>query len=115
MDSSLKNPADVSLRAMRASSRTLFGGAQYRIEIGAAIGRRPFANTAELASELGLSRQSVNQELRILERMGLLHRVDGADDGGRKVFFDRVESDYWNFCAEAEAHALDRLQGVTHF
>ena len=98
---------DVSTRARRAFSKELFGGGGYRVEIGAAIKGAPMVNTAELAEKLGLSRQAVNQELRLLERAGLLTRT--GSDSGRKVFFIPDKSLYWAFCAEAVEEAARRL------
>jgi predicted transcriptional regulator len=110
MNSNVDQPTDVSIAATRALSKALFGGAQYRIEIGAAIADLPIVNTAELAVQLHLVRQSVNQELQVLERAGLLTRTPGTDDGGRKVFFFRQESNYWSFCTEALSNAAEMLE-----
>jgi biotin operon repressor len=108
MTPNVNHVPDVTLRASRAYSRLLFGGARYRVEIGVAIRARPVVNTAELADELGLSRQSVNQELRLLERCGLLCRVDG--DSARKVYLIPQPSLYWDFCEEAAEAAERRLR-----
>ncbi len=76
----------------------------YRLEIGAAIAHTQIVNTAELADELGISRQSVNQELRILERAGLLARAPSSP-GSRKVFLIPAKSGYWFWCLEALSNA----------
>lgn len=106
---------DISVLATRAFSKALFGGAQYRLEIGAAISGKPMVNTAELADELGISRQSINQELRMLEGVGLLTRAEKGGDGGRKVYLMKMTSAYWDFCIEATEDAVDRLRKVQPF
>jgi predicted transcriptional regulator len=97
--------ADV-IREARLLSKTLFGGAQYRVEVGAAIHDSPdgVINMPELTRALGLVAQSISQEIHILERAGLLRRLErvGTD---RTVYFLREDSAYWTFCAEAFAHA----------
>jgi biotin operon repressor len=108
MTPNVNHPSDVSVRATRAYSRLLFGGARYRVEIGVAIRGCSMVNTAELADDLGLSRQSVNQELRLLERCGLLCRTEG--DSGRKVYLIPQPSLYWDFCEEAALAAERRLR-----
>jgi predicted transcriptional regulator len=116
MTPNLDSAPDVSVLATRAFSKMLFGGAQYRIEIGAAIQQSALVNTAELADELGLARQSVNQELRVLERVGLLVRTEKAgDSSSRKVFLMKESSAYWDFCVEAASTATGRLRGVQPF
>ena len=117
MTGNLDISADTSLRAARAISKLLFGGSQYRVEIGAAIAdgfasAKP-VNTAELADELHVSRQSVNHELQLLERAGLLIRIE--PDSGRKVFFLVQESHYWEWCREARARAATMLARVARF
>jgi predicted transcriptional regulator len=109
MSETVDTEPDVSLRATRALSKSLFGGATYRIEIGAAIADGDgIVNTAGLADELNLVRQSVNQELKILETIGLLERREQAD-GGRKVFLMRNVSTYWKWCREAQENAVEML------
>jgi DNA-binding MarR family transcriptional regulator len=101
--------SDVDTRAARAFSRALFSGAQYRIEVGVAIAQDQLVSTADLADRLGLSRQSVNQELHLLERVGLIRRV--AKTGSeRKVFFVQEKSDYWAFCESAFRDAADLMR-----
>lgn len=100
--------ADPSLLAARTFSRLLFGGAHYRLEVGAAIARESFVNTSGLADRLGLSRQAVNHELHLLERAGLLDRVS-AVNGERAVYFGARSSPYWAFCADAMSRAAERV------
>ena len=91
-------PPDSKTKAAREISRLIFGGAHYRVEVGAAIlDAKGIANTSELAAALRLSRQSVNQELGLLERAGLLTRSDGE---GRKVYLRANPSPYWELCAQ---------------
>jgi hypothetical protein len=92
----------LNLAAVRALSRTLFGGAQYRIEIGCAIARGDgFVCIKDLADELGdpPGSGSVNAELKILERAGLLVR-GSREKGERRVYLARQESGYWDLCLE---------------
>jgi len=96
--------------AVRALSGRLFGGARYRVEVGAAIAdRKLLANIAELADELGLGRQTVAQELRRLEDAGLLQRTKQQE---RKVFLSGVPSQYWSLCCELRAEAAALLSNV---
>jgi predicted transcriptional regulator len=107
-------PDDISVSAIRSFSKVLFGGGRYRVEIGAAIHEKGIVNTSELADQLDLPKQTVNQELRLLERIGLLLR-DETDDSSRKVFLRRQDSIYWAFCAEAALGAPARLRDVRQF
>jgi predicted transcriptional regulator len=113
MTRNLDQAPDVIVLATRAFSKALFGGAQYRVEVGAAIYENEVVSTADLAEELGLSRQSVNQELRLLERVGLLRREPSGSS--RNVYLRKQDSDYWKFCAEAARGAVDRLRGAQPF
>jgi predicted transcriptional regulator len=113
MTKNIEQESDVSQRATRALSKALFGGAQYRVEIGAAIAEGSVINTAELAEKLGIVRQSVNQELLLLERIGLLARMPKGSD--RKVYLIRQESSYWTWCKEASTHAAGMLEREPQF
>jgi DNA-binding MarR family transcriptional regulator len=91
-----------TLEVMRHRSRALFGGAQYRIEIGAAIADGDgIACISDLSSDLGdpPGTASVNAELKILERAGLLVRAPKTK-GERRVFLIRQPSSYWALCQE---------------
>jgi DNA-binding MarR family transcriptional regulator len=115
-DQSVNDLSDAFRETVRSYSKVVFGGAQYRVEIGAAIARGDgVVNTVELADQLGIVRQSVNQELRILERGGLLVRTDKGPEAGRKVFLTRQDSHYWAFCEEAMTDAGDRLRRRRQF
>lgn len=107
MSEKIAAESDVSIRAARFVSRAVFGGATYRIEIGAAIADRDIVNTAELAEDLGIVRQSVNKELQILESVGLLTRPPRGE--GRKVFLMKEPSAYWEWCKEAMTNAREML------
>jgi DNA-binding MarR family transcriptional regulator len=88
--------------AIRAMSRALFGGAQYRIEVGCAIAAGDgLVCIKDLAEELGdpPGNGSVNAELKVLERAGLLVRTP-RERGERRVYLARQESSYWSFCQE---------------
>src|SRR5581483_3406747 len=94
---------DAKRSRLRERSRALFGGAQYRLEVGAAIGDGDgIVCIIDLADLLGTppGTGSVNTELKVLEKAGLLHRVD-RDRGERRVYLTRAESAYWKFCQEA--------------
>jgi hypothetical protein len=83
-------------------SRGLFGGARYRLEIGAAIadGDGVVCNK-ELAVDLGdpPGTSSVGTELKILERAGLLTRLPG-EKGERHVCLMPRPSSYSVCCQE---------------
>ena len=88
--------------ALRRQSRALFGGARYRLEIGAAIADGDgIVCIKDLADELGNppGSGSVNTELKVLERAGLLVRSP-SEPGNRRVFLLRQPSAYWNMCQE---------------
>jgi predicted transcriptional regulator len=106
----VEQSADVK-REARLLSRTLFGGAQYRVEVGAAIARSTdgVISIPPLTTELGLVAQSVSQEIRVLERAGLLRRQEKVGTE-RTVFFLRQESTYWAFCLEAQAYAGEMVR-----
>lgn len=96
-------------KAARDRSRALFGGAQYRVEIGAAIadgdGITCITDLAEqLAAELTdpPGTASVNSELKVLEAAGLLVRAPKSK-GERRVFLTRQPSAYWRLCQELRA------------
>lgn len=94
---------DANRRRLRERSRALFGGAQYRLEVGAAIADGDgIVCITDLAELLGdpPGKGSVNTELKVLERSGLLHRVDRGR-GERRVYLIRADSNYWKFCQEA--------------
>jgi hypothetical protein len=93
---------DVDLTQLRERSRAIFGGAQYRLEVGAAIADGDgIVCITDLAEELGdpPGKASVNTELKVLERAGLLTRVP-RERGERRVYLVRQESTYWKFCRE---------------
>src|ERR671918_908427 len=91
-----------ALRELRSLSRALFGGAQYRLEVGRAIADGDgLVCIKDLAEQLGdpPGSGSVNAELKILERAGLLVRVP-REKGERRVYLARQESTYWSLCQE---------------
>ena len=91
-----------NIESVRQRSRALFGGAQYRIEVGAAIadgdGITCLTDLAELFHG-SPGTASVSLELKVLEAAGLLTRVPKAK-GERRVFLTRQPSAYWRFCQE---------------
>jgi hypothetical protein len=108
-DRNVDQPTDVSIRASRALSHLMSGGANYRLEIGSAIASGDgVANTSDLASQLALPRQAVNLELLMLERVGLLRREEQGS--GRKVYFTRIPSDYWRWCKDGHTNAEEMLR-----
>ncbi len=98
----MNQQSDAQLAELRALSRTLFGGAQYRLEIGLAIADGDgLVSIKDLADELGdpPGTGSVNTELKVLERAALLKRAP-KQQGERRVYLARQESAYWNLCRE---------------
>jgi hypothetical protein len=99
--------------SVRQLSRVLFGGAQYRMEVGAAIAAGDgVVCIKDLAAELGdpPGVGSVNTELKVLERAGLLVRT-APEEGERRVFLLRQESVYWQLCEELTSAARRRTRG----
>jgi DNA-binding MarR family transcriptional regulator len=95
------------LQRVRDLSRALFGGAQYRVEIGSAIaGSDGLVCIKDLADQLGdpPGNGSVNAELKVLERAGLVARVP-RQKGERRVYLARQESAYWTLCRELVSRA----------
>lgn len=91
----------IDLTATRELSRTLFGGAQYRIEVGAAIAESDgIVCMVDLVRLLGdpPGKSSVNTELKVLERAKLLSRPNIKRD--RRIDLFRQESSYWQMCFE---------------
>lgn len=88
---------------LRALSRALFGGAQYRAEVGCAIAASPDGKVCikDLANQLGdpPGTGSVNTELKNLEAAGLLMRSD-REPGERRVFLTRQDCSFWTLCEE---------------
>jgi hypothetical protein len=102
----------VDLSGTRALSRTLFGGARYRIEVGAAIAESDgIVCMVDLVEVLGNppGKSSVNTELKVLERAGLLSRPGLRND--RRVDLLREPSPYWEMCRELrDTTAITRLR-----
>jgi hypothetical protein len=97
--------SDVSRQKLRTLSRALFGGAQYRLEVGLAIAECDgLVCIKDLAEDLGdpPGTGSVNTELKVLERAGLLVRM-APEKGERRVYLARQDSMYWEFCREMGA------------
>jgi hypothetical protein len=89
----------IDLTATRALSHTIFGGAQYRIEVGAAIAESDgIVCMADLVRLLGdpPGKSSVNVELKMLERANLLSRPNIRKE--RRIDLLRQESPYWDMC-----------------
>jgi hypothetical protein len=92
-------PDDIDLTATRELSRTLFGGAHYRIEVGAAIAESDgIVSMVDLIKLLGdpPGKSSVNAELKVLERAKLLSRPDIKHE--RRIDLLRQDSPYWEMC-----------------
>jgi hypothetical protein len=90
---------DIDLTVTRKLSHTLFGGAQYRIEVGAAIAESDGIICAvDLVKLLGdpPGKSSVNVELKVLERAKLLARPNVRTD--RRIHLVRQESPWWDMC-----------------
>ena len=96
----IRDDVTLDLTRTRELSRTLFGGAQYRIEVGAAIaGTHGMVCIVDLVGTLGQppSQASVNAELKVLERAGLLSRAEKRQ-GERRVYLIPQRSPYWELC-----------------
>jgi DNA-binding MarR family transcriptional regulator len=94
----------------------LFGGAQYRLEIGAAIADGDgVVCIRDLAQELGdpPGMGSVNTELKVLERAGLLARAP-RERGERRVYLLRQPSAYWELCQELRDETKVRRAARQH-
>ena len=97
-----QQPDISALGELRSISRALFGGAQYRLEVGRAIADGDgLVCIKDLAEQLGdpPGSGSVNAELKILERAGLLVRVP-RQKGERRIYLARQDSAYWSLCQE---------------
>jgi len=96
--------------SVRSLSRLLFGGAQYRLEVGAALTVGDLVTIKDLAERLGdpPGKASVNTELKLLEKAGLLQRLPdvGSD---RRVFLRPEPSSYWETCRELIEYARIRM------
>jgi DNA-binding MarR family transcriptional regulator len=81
-------------------SRQLFGN-QDRLVVAAAVaGAEPGTIYAHsLAEQLGMTDNRVGPQLGNLEAAGLLVRLPKVG-GERRVYFERVDSTFWNLCAE---------------
>jgi hypothetical protein len=89
---------DIDLTATRELSHTLLG-AQYRIEIGAAIAESDgIVCMVDLVNQLGdpPGKSSVNAELKVLERAKLLTRPNINKD--RRIDLIRQDSPWWDMC-----------------
>jgi hypothetical protein len=89
----------IDLTPTRELSRTLFGGAQYRIEVGAAIAESDgIVCQVDLVKLLGdpPGKSSVNAELKVLERANLLTRPNVTKD--RRIDLVRQDSPWWDMC-----------------
>jgi hypothetical protein len=91
----------IDLTATRELSHTLFGGAQYRIEVGAAIAESDgIVCAVDLVKLLGdpPGKSSVNAELKMLERANLLTRPNVRTE--RRIHLLRQDSPWWSLCLE---------------
>ena len=89
---------DIDLTATRELSQTLLG-AQYRIEVGAAIAESDgIVCMVDLVKSLGdpPGKSSVNAELKVLERANLLTRPNIKKD--RRIDLVRQDSPWWDVC-----------------
>jgi len=89
---------DIDLTATRELSQTLLG-AQYRIEVGAAVAESDgIVCMVDLVKLLGdpPGKSSVNAELKVLERANLLTRPNIKKD--RRVDLVRQVSPWWEMC-----------------
>jgi hypothetical protein len=91
--------AEVGLQRARAASRLLFGN-QDRLEVAAAVGRAEVGGVYAQAIALttGLHSGRVGKQLAVLSDAGLLVRMPTVG-GGRRVYYERRESPFWDFAA----------------
>jgi hypothetical protein len=104
--------AAVATRDIRRLSRRLFGGAQYRLEVCAAIADGDGVVTAsELVTQLGTppGMGSVSMELRTLRGCGLLVPAP-APSSDRRVYLRRCESPLWATAAWLRDHAEEMVE-----
>ena len=90
---------------LRGLCRSLFGGAQYRLEVGDAVAVGDgLVCIKDLAQQLGdpPDSGSVNAELKMREKGGLLVRVP-RENGEPRVYIIRQDSAYWTLCQEMAA------------
>lgn len=95
----LERLSDAQRESLRDLSGALFGGARYRLEVGAVIDAHDrLANTSEIARILGdpPGKGGVDRELKILETAGLLGRV--SPKGKKPVYWQADASPYWKMC-----------------
>jgi hypothetical protein len=100
-----RSAPDLSSKLLRSSTTyenspaRSFGGAQYRLEIGAALRAGETITIKDLASELGdpPGVPSVNTELKLLEAAGLVDRLPKVRSD-RRVFLRPIETPYWDTC-----------------
>jgi len=87
----------------RSRSKLIFGGAQYRAEIGSVIRSGEILCCAEITSRLSdpPGRASINAEVRLLEDAGLLERQPRT---GKTVYLRAVDTPYWDACRSLAAH-----------
>ena len=102
---------DIDLTATRELSHHLLG-AQYRIEVGAAIAESDgIVCMVDLVKLLGdpPGKSSVNAELKVLERAKLLTRPNIKKD--RRIDLLRQDSPWWGMCLDLrDATAKKRRQ-----
>lgn len=94
-------PDDIDLTTTRELSRNLFGGAHYRIEVGAAIAESDgIVCMVDLVRQLAdpPGKSSVNAELKVLEKAGLLSRPEPRRGG--RVYLLREPSPFWEMCEQ---------------
>lgn len=87
----------------------MFGGAQYRLEIGCAIASGgDLVCIKDLAEQLGNppGQASVNTELKKLEKAGLLVRQPKTA-GERRVLLERQDCSYWTCCQQLAKRACE--------
>ena len=117
MTRKIMSGTDRSVRAARALSKLVYGGAHYRVEVGALIADERASsqpvNVAEVAEALSLSRQAISNEFRLLDEAGLLRRTDPGS--GRKIFYLSAPSAHWEWCQEARASAAEMLDRLPRY
>jgi DNA-binding transcriptional regulator GbsR (MarR family) len=90
----------VSKALLGNQDRLIVAGAIAEAEAGSIFGR-------SLAEQLGISDHRVGLQLRALERAGLLVRLPKVG-GEQRVYFERVDSAFWQLCTALIAEVAER-------
>lgn len=97
---------DIDMKALRARSSRIFGGAEFRAEIGLVVGRSETVCKSELGRALVRvlddppSPTTINNEIDLLIDARLLEADAPHPRNGKKHWKPVKPCAYWDFCAE---------------